>query len=87
MLMIFDVVVVEIISDDLKALHALIKENLPNEQTYEDYRPHLTLAYVKSGAGAKYDELELDVTGNKVVVDEVVFSDKEGDFTEIPLVI
>lgn len=80
----YDVVVIEIISEDLKALHELIKDNLPNEQTY-DYQPHFTLAYVKSGAGTKYDNLELDVTGNKVIIDEVVFSNTEGDFTEISL--
>lgn len=81
----YDVVVVEIISDDLKALHELL-ESLPNEQTYDEYRPHMTLAYVKTGTGSKYDELELPVTGVEFSVDVVWFSDLEGKLTEISLI-
>ncbi len=82
----YDVVVIEIISDDLQQLHELIRDNLPNELTHPDYQPHLTLAYVKSGVGTKYDDLGLDIISKRVIVDQVVFSSTEGDFTEIPLI-
>jgi len=81
-----DVVVVEVHSPELEALHELLLKSLPNEQTYDEYRPHLTLAYVKQGTGAKYGDLEVPLlTGEQYEVDGVEFSDRDGNKTEISL--
>jgi len=47
----YDVIKVEVESQDLHALHEQVKAlGVPGE-TYPDYKPHLTLAYVKKGMG------------------------------------
>lgn len=45
----YDVLVVELISDDLMNLNKEICKNFKNYTTFE-YKPHMTLAYVKQGA-------------------------------------
>lgn len=46
----YDVIKVEVESDDLHALHDVVKAlGVPGE-TYPDYKPHLTLAYVQKGS-------------------------------------
>lgn len=51
----YDVVKLTIASDDLSKLNAAFKE-LPNENDYPDYIPHMTLAYVKKGFGGKHKQ-------------------------------
>ena len=41
-------------SPGLVAMHDMIKGALPNSETYPDYEPHVTIAYLKSGMGKKY---------------------------------
>lgn len=49
----YDVVKIEVESEDLDRLHARLNE-LPHEDKYPDYNPHATIAYVKKGKGKKY---------------------------------
>jgi 2'-5' RNA ligase len=46
----FDVVKCEVESLMLHRLNAQIKASVPNEDTYPDYVPHMTLAYVQKGS-------------------------------------
>lgn len=59
----YDVVKFDIESEDLVHLNQLAKQ-LPNETTFPDYKPHMTIAYVKAGRGQRYvkklKEQELD---------------------------
>ena len=50
----FDVVKFNVVKTDIlqKLFDALSK--LPNSNEYPDYKPHMTIAYVKSGTGKKY---------------------------------
>ena len=50
----YDVVKFDVDSDDLQTLHKLCKESLPNNESYPDYKPHMTIAYVKAGTGERY---------------------------------
>ena len=50
----YDVVKMSVESDDLQRLHSKIN-NLPHEESYPEYIPHCTIAYVKKGCGKKYD--------------------------------
>jgi 2'-5' RNA ligase len=86
-----DVVILRVDSDDLRRLNALLGE-LPHQDTHPTYQPHVTLAYVKPGLGAKHVELaaeqEADRSGREPVdakFTELVFSPKEGEPTLIPL--
>ena len=50
----YDVVKYNIpISDQLQGYHDLFKK-FPNTQTFPDYKPHMTIGYVRSGEGKKY---------------------------------
>ena len=67
----YDVVKYEVpVTDELKNYREKFEKNYPNTQTFPEYHPHMTLAYVKPGEGKKYakklDE-PFDVTFNKGV--------------------
>lgn len=49
----YDVIKFDIKSNQLQDLHKLCEE-IPNKQTFPDYHPHMTIAYVKKGKGEKY---------------------------------
>ncbi len=43
----YDVLKIEVVSDDLTKLHYLIEKNIPNKNSFPVYKPHVTIAYVK----------------------------------------
>jgi len=67
----YDVVKYDIpLSKELKKYRNRILKMFPNTQTFPEYHPHMTLAYVKPGEGKKYvKKLEepFEVTFNKGV--------------------
>lgn len=80
-----DVVKVDVVdSPELHRLHQKIGDALPNSDTHHDYKPHVTVGYVKPGLGAKYDG-DASMEGQTVTVDRIAFSGKDGRVTEIPL--
>jgi 2'-5' RNA ligase len=50
----YDVVKVNVISDDLTKLHHYVDIKYDSNDEFDIYKPHLTLAYVKKGEGKKY---------------------------------
>ena len=50
----YDVVKFQISGQRMPQLHDYFKQNYENQQTYPQYKPHMTIAYVKTGQGAKY---------------------------------
>jgi len=79
-----DVVIIKIISKDLERLHKKIKEELNIETTFNDYKPHCTVAYVKNGEGRKYAG-DTYFKGTKLIFDKVIFDDSKDKRTEIKL--
>lgn len=79
-----DVVKIDVDSPGLHAMNAAVKKALANVDTFPDYKPHITLAYVKPGEGKKYAGMT-DMEGQEVTLDKVVFSSKSGEKTEIQL--
>ena len=52
----FDVVKLNVVPDGgLQQLHDMVSE-LPNSDQYPEYKPHITIAYVKKGSGKKYED-------------------------------
>lgn len=72
----FDVVKIDVDSPDLHRLNKLLSESLEVTDTFPDYHPHLTLAYVKKGEGAKYVGMD-DVDGYELNWDVLLFSNKD----------
>lgn len=50
----YDVLKVEVESSSLRKMNARIKSAFPSKQTHLDYKPHMTVAYIKKGSGGKY---------------------------------
>lgn len=51
----FDVVKFDVTDcDELKELNKFIKDEFPSKQDHPDYKPHVTIGYVKKGKGKKY---------------------------------
>ena len=42
------------VTDELKSYREKFEKRYPNTQTFPEYHPHMTLAYVKPGCGKKY---------------------------------
>lgn len=80
----FDVVVVKVISDDLDELNHKLTKNVEFTSKYKEYKPHITLAYVKKGKGWKYHGLD-KWKGQQFEMDYVVFSSKNGTKQKINL--
>lgn len=79
----YDVVKLDVESDDLHRINKLISDNLKVKETFP-YSPHATLAYVPAGEGKKYaghSELE----GEEVTFDTLYFSSKTGEKIAVPL--
>lgn len=49
----YDVLKVDVESPELRALNAKLSK-LPHESSFPDYKPHMTIAYLKKGEGKKY---------------------------------
>lgn len=81
----YDVVKVEVESEDLRRLNALLSANLPHTDTHPEYKPHLTLAYVKPGKGQQYITAEAPFTGMVMDFGTLTFSNHDGEHTIIPL--
>lgn len=52
----FDVLKYDIVCPQANITYEEIKRFLPNTQTFDNYSPHMTVAYLKPGTGKKYLE-------------------------------
>ena len=76
-----DVLKVEVESKDLEDINRHLGI-VPNTQTFRDYRPHLTVAYLKPGTGQKYVGTS-GLEGTELIFESMVFSNVERRHTEI----
>ena len=75
-------------SRDLAKLSAKVHRELECTDTYRDYKPHMTVAYVKKDEKDPYwfqKYLTNDLEGTEVVIDELVFSTPDGQKYKILL--
>lgn len=61
-------------TEQLQKLFDSLSE-LPNENTFPDYKPHMTIAYVKKGLGEKYKK----TYSHKVSSNEICYSMANGE--------
>ena len=79
-----DALVIKIFSPDLRRINARFKRLLPHTETYPQYQPHATVAYVRKGRGKKYVGRG-DLEGRTQTFNEVRFSSRSGRRTMISL--
>lgn len=79
-----DVVKISVDSADLHRLNALIAEKLECTDTFPDYKPHITLAYVKKGRGKDFAGWD-DAKGHSICCHRLVFSSQDKERTTIDL--
>ena len=73
----FDVLKFDVKNKALHTLHDEIKENFPNEETFPEYKPHVTIAYLKPGTGKKYlEEMNSKLESNVI---SLKYSDGKGN--------
>jgi 2'-5' RNA ligase len=72
-----DVLIIEIESEDFNNLHNKIKQSCEVNLKYNDYKSHLTLAYVKKNA---FEDLigDCKLTGIEVEIKNLKFCHKDG---------
>jgi ADP-ribose pyrophosphatase YjhB (NUDIX family) len=81
----YDVVKLDVApSGELLRLRELLKQ-LPYHETFGDFKPHITLAYVKPGAGADYLANVCSLTGTVLSFDALSFSNRYDEQTSIAL--
>lgn len=68
----YDVVKFTVKSKLLKKINKDLR-NLPHTNSFKVYKPHITIAYVKSGKGKKYidNKVDLEISGYKFVLSDV----------------
>lgn len=89
----YDVLKFDIESDDLRKLRSLIEKELPATDEHPEYHPHMTIAYLARGKAEDYaddkvfaDMAKSKLSGQKIVIESVCFSDKGSGKTEISAV-
>jgi len=75
----FDVLHVAVESASFADMHTRLIESIPNTQSHGEYNPHVTLAYLKPGLGAKYLKAMGDFHYKSVAFDTLEFSSRNGD--------
>lgn len=80
----FDVLKFDIESEDLHKLNEKFKK-LPHTDTFPEYHPHATIAYLKKGKAAKYIKIINDMKLIDVKPDKIVYSKVDGSKKEYKL--
>jgi 2'-5' RNA ligase len=80
----YDVVKVEVISEDLAKANKCISDKCKCTDTHPDYNPHVTIAYSLKGS-CEYLNGRKDLDGIEIVFDQLVFQDRIGNRTIIHL--
>lgn len=56
----YDVLKLTVISPEMHITNKKLRENVEYHETYPEYQPHMTIAYLKPGKGKKYAKPLLD---------------------------
>lgn len=73
----FDVVVINVFSDELRRLNKALSEHTNHINRYPVYRPHITVAYVKSGKGWRHNHSAV-FQNREFTADTLIFSSSHG---------
>lgn len=80
-----DVLKIDVNSLELRAVNKAIDSALDTPgKTFNDYKPHVTVAYIKKGTGDKYTG-DATLEGEEITFNSLAFSRQDGSQVEIPL--
>ena len=71
----YDVVKFDVKSSDMHKINKLMKDNFNYTNSYSDYKPHITISYVKKGKGKEYDSKNKKI---KMQSNKFIYSPSEG---------
>ena len=80
----FDVLKINVSSTDLNKLNALLRKNVKYTNSFNDYKPHVTIAYLKKGKGDKYVG-DTTFEGKKLTFPSLVYSDANRSHEKLPI--
>jgi 2'-5' RNA ligase len=80
----FEVLIVSVESDELHKLNLKTRRNLEATENFPVFIPHITICYMKKGKGKKYIGNN-EFLGEKFIINEILFSSKNGDKKSIKL--
>jgi 2'-5' RNA ligase len=75
----FDVIKIDIVSEEIRALNKRVCRLFDYTDKFKDYHPHTTVAYVESGLGCRYLNLESPLLGSTFSLNRICFSDEESN--------
>ncbi len=75
----YDVLILEILDTDggFEEIHSLLKSNLENDWKYDDYKPHMTLAYVKPNTCLNLEGIDHPLKNKRITVESITHTDPE----------
>lgn len=79
-----DVLKIGVDSPDLHRLNTIAREE-PHTLSFPDYHPHVTIATLKAGTGAKYLDLPNPLHGRQVQIRHLVHSNPEKEYAWFPI--
>ena len=79
-----DVLKIDVRSDGLHELHRLLAATFNHTEEYPRYRPHITIAYLRSFLGEKLQGMDV-FDGRKTTLEMVAFSGSDYREFEMPL--
>lgn len=80
----YDVLKFDITGDDVHRLNAELRK-LPHKSDFPDYKPHMTVAYLKKGTAQKYAGFKMGISSKELTFGTLTFSDKERTHTPVAL--
>jgi 2'-5' RNA ligase len=75
----YDVLKCSVKSKDLRKLNKQVTKLLDYTNDYPDYKPHLTVAYLKPGTGKKYVDMESKAFKTVETSNKFIFSNKDSE--------
>lgn len=73
----FDVLKFDVIDEkgNLSKLNSFMRQNYPHKNKFNDYKPHVTIGYLKKGMGKKYLDSFNSILPMEMVVEKMVYSE------------
>jgi len=84
----YDVLVILCESEALQRLHKKLTDDLEIEDTYPEYKPHITIAYFKKGRAKQYVKSATKAFTDLLLAfsfDELIFENRKNEETKIKL--